>query len=365
LEVKTLKIAIVTTWNIACGIYIHSWLLMKGFQELNHKVKIFAPTRDVCSSWYRLDTRDEEFVVRNWEMCRYGDKILDPSNKYMDFEPFREFDPDLIIVEKPSITPLNKLLSLLRELSDAYRLAIIHEGRKIKNKLFYQQPFDNIVVFDKRYLKIFENVNYLRKPRISIIGYPYHPIKIKNGKTIRNLLGLDNNHYSIILLYGMRTASITEIIDTLQLINKSQPIKVLIVSRDPTTKKIYKMLQREPSIFLLKEEAPPIDRLYDYLNASDVILLHRPKSKSKYIAVSSSVHLIAGSLKPIVVPDTIYFEPYKKIVLKYRNLNEFVKNILIALQENKKIEELKENIRCKVVENTPSRVTKQILELIE
>lgn len=84
----------------------------------------------------------------------------------------------------------------------------------------------------------------------------------------------------------------------------------------------------------LKIKALPLDELYDYLYASDVLLIHRESSQKYPAVVSSSVCQLLGSGCPILFHQSNYVELQGNEIIKYRDFGD-MKTKLIELFQGK------------------------------
>ena len=84
----------------------------------------------------------------------------------------------------------------------------------------------------------------------------------------------------------------------------------------------------------LKVKALPLDELYDYLYASDVLLIHRESSQKYPAVVSSSVCQLLGSGCPILFHQSNYVELQGNEIIKYRDFED-MKTKLVELFQGK------------------------------
>ena len=360
-----MKIGIMTTWNECCGIFAHAQLVCQEWRKMGHEVVVFASRGERGSRRIPLDAEDEPFVYRNWELYRYGDRIVDDNelNLYFDPTPIVEEDYDIFIIEKPSSTPIGKLLKILPEIRNKGPIvAVIHEGRRIVNKNFYKADFDVYTLFDKRFRKIFEDL--LPEDRTFIVPFPCHPIFEGNMTEAREKLGLPlDEDLKIILAFGIRLKYLCEILPVFKRLSKKYKLMLLMLSKHPESVNAVKEIVKHYDFTAFRYEAPPIERLYTYLHASNAVLLHRDPAKD-YIPVSSTVHLCLGALRPILCPDNNFFETFKDEVIKYSNMKEFEEKLRDVL-ENVGIEKTLKAAKKYLEENSAEKVAQKLLELAD
>jgi len=360
-----MKIGIMTTWNDCCGIFAHAQLVCKEWTKMGHEVVVFASIGERGRGRIPLDVEDEPFVYRNWELYRYGERILDDNklDLYFDPTPILDEDFDVLVIEKPSSTPIGKLLKILPEIKNKGPvIAVIHEGRRIVNKNFYKAEFDVYTLFDERFERLFKNL--LPEDRTFIVPFPCHPIVEGNMMEAREKLGLPmDEDLKIILTFGIRLKYLREILPIFERLSKKYNIMLLMLSKHPESVIAGKEINKHYDFTVFRQEAPPIERLYTYLHASNAVLLHRDPAKD-YIPVSSTVHLCLGALRPILCPDNNFFEPFKDEVIKYSNMKEFEEKLRDVL-ENVGIKKTLKAAKKYLEENSAEKVAQKLLELAD
>ncbi len=358
-----MKIAIMSTWNEVCGIFTHALLISKEWQKMGHEIVVFAPVDERVKGRNPIDKEDESFVYRNWEMYRYGDRIVDDNvlDLYFDPKPILNEDFDLFVIEKPTSAPLGKLAKIIGEIKRKGPIvAIIHEGRPIKNKNFYKIKFDIYTLFDNRFLKLFKDT--FPRERTFIIPFPTHPVFTGDKREARRSLGLPDDDIRIILTFGMRLHDLWEIMPAIDEISKEFDILLLMLSKHSKSVNSAIDIVRKYKFAQFRNEAPAIERLYKYLHASDALNLHR-KSKRDHIAVSSTVHLCLGALTPITCPDNDYFETYEDEIIKYSNVNELKSKLRMILMDVG-LNKLRESMKKFIEKNSAEKVARKILSLV-
>ncbi len=358
-----MKIAIMSPWNDCCGVSVHAELIGREWIKQGHEIVVFAATDERVKGRIPVDTKDEEYVYRNWEKYRYGEKVRDESelDLYFDAEPILKEDYDLFVIEKPCLTPLAKLLKIFPQIKEkAKTIAIIHEGRIPENVNFYKFDWDLYTLFDQRFKKLFEN--HLPKEKTHIISYPCHEITEGNMTEKRSELGLPLDK-KIILAFGMRLKHLREVFPIFEELKKSYDISPLMFTSHQENIEIAKKLVDGYEFAIFRQESPPMERLYKYLHASDAILIHRPPA-SDYSPTSSTVHLCLGGMHPLICPENNVFEIFDRAVIKYSNLAE-LKGRLLDIVEARGIDSIIEAARKYVMENSAGNVAKKLVKLVD
>lgn len=332
---------------------------------MGHEVTVFAPIGERGRGGIPLDVVDESFVHRNWEFYRYGDRIVDDNelDLYFDPSPILHENFDIFVIEKPSSTPIGKLLKILPEIKNKGPvIAVMHEGRRIINKNFYKADFDIYTLFDERFEKLFKNL--LPEDKTFIVPFPCHPIIEGNMMEAREKLELPSDEdLKIILAFGIRLKYLREILPIFKKLSKKYNIMLLLLSKHPESVSTGKEITKHYDFTVFKYEAPPIERLYTYLHASNVVLLHRGPTKD-YIPVSSTVNLCLGALRPILCPDNNFFETFKDEVIKYSGIKELEEKLGNVL-ENVGIDGTLKAARKYLEDNSAGKVAQKLLEFTD
>jgi hypothetical protein len=114
---------------------------------------------------------------------------------------------------------------------------------------------------------------------------------------------------------------------------------------------------------VIRRESPSIDRLYDYLHASDVLIIHR--SPSNGVVVSSMAYQCLGSGCPILASNTNFFVTMKDFVVTYSDFQEFklsLRDLLIGRDRYRASQSALESfLRL----NSAEAVARQYIDLFE
>ncbi len=171
-----------------------------------------------------------------------------------------------------------------------------------------------------------------------------------------------------LILFSFGRQPLVEYDDYLWLANelgkKHKLIYLVVRSDNPSDSEVVgKTLTGGSSFCVVRFERPLIDRVYDYLHASDIHLL--PKGLSTNIVVSSTVFQCLGSGTPIVIPDTRYVEGLDKEVVKYRpNNRDHLKMQILKLIKEKHFRKATVNTAERYVrENSAQKIAEKFMNL--
>ena len=359
-----MRIAIMSPWNDCCGVSVHAELIGKEWMNQGHEIVVFAPTDERVGGRIPVETEDERFVYRNWEMYRHGAKVEDESglDLYFDPSPIVNEDYDLFVIEKPCLTPLGKLLKIFDVVKrKATTIAVMHEGRVPKNVNFYKFDWDIITLFDKRYKKLL--ADGISADKTCIVSYPCHPIVEGNMQEARSKLGLPQEEDTkIILAYGIRIKNLCEVLQIFKKLRKTYDVVLLVLASHEESVRAATDIAREYKFTMLRKEAPPMSRLYTYFHASNAILVH--KGPADYLPTSSTVHLCLGSMRPILCPDNNFVEVFDGEIIKYSNLDD-LREKLIDVFEWRNVQSVLNNARKYVIKNSASNIANTLMRLAQ
>jgi len=359
-----MRIAIMSPWNDCCGVSVHAELIGREWMSQGHEIIVFAPTQERVGGRIPIETEDERFVYRNWEMYRYGTKVEDENSLdlYFDPSPVVNEDYDLFVIEKPCLTPLGKLLKIFDVVKrKATTIAVMHEGRVPKNVNFYKFDWDVITLFDERYKQLLAHA--LPADKTHIVPYPCHPIVEGKMLEARSKLGLPQEEDTkIILAYGIRLKNLREVLPIFKKLRKTYDVILLMLSSHEESIGAAKEMAHEYKFTIFRKEAPPISRLYTYFHASNAILIH--KNAADYLPTSSTVHLCLGSMRPILCPDNNFVEVFDGEVMKYLNLDELREN-LIDVFEGRNLQSILSGARRYVIRNSASNIANTLMRLAQ
>jgi hypothetical protein len=356
------KIALMSSWNAACGISIHAELIGREFIKEGHKLRVFAPLSYEDDHTYLWFHEDEEFVNRTFSFLRYGNKYKDEkllSSLYLDPSFVEKEDFNFFIVEKPSSIPLNKLLPLFKKIKKkAKTIAILHEGILPKNPYFFKFDWDKIVVFDERYERLFSKV--FPPESIHIVPFPcYIPTKQLSKKKAREALNLDEDE-KILFSYG-RFYFLREVLEKIEKIREDYKIKYLCMVRSIEKYKELSILEKKFPFFEVRLSRYPIfsDEFHHFIFSSDAIIFYR--KSALHNPVSSSAHICLGFERPLICPDNEFFYTFKNNeVIKYKSVDEINEKIINAIENKDKVlEKAKEFIE----RNSAKKIARKILNL--
>ena len=359
---SSLRIAIMSPWNDACGIAVHAWLVGTAWLRAGHEIVVFASVNERPYGRKPLDVPDEEFVYRCWELYRYGDRIENISslNLYFNPEPFLKEDFDVIFIEKPCSTPLDKLIEILPHLRRKGPIvAVMHEGIVPKTKDFYNITWELATIFDERFYRLYGH--FIKAKEVEIVPYPYHTIKKGSKKAARSDLKLPIDK-DIILTLGIRAKYLWELMPYLDKIARERDLILLILSKHKESINHAMQLKNRYNFVCVRREAPSYERLYKYLHASDVLLVHRP-SQVNYIPVSSTVHLCLGAMRPILCADSTFFAPYNRFIVKYHGPEDFLNKLNLLLDDRVFVKNVLKSAERVIAKNSADRVAQILLKL--
>ncbi len=343
-----MKIAMMSAWNTDSGVSIHAELIGREWVKMGHQLQIFTFfTSDFHGT--TIVGKDEDYVVRCFTTS--GSK-----NPYLDPRPILSSDYDVFVVQDLGMLPMDELAKIFHHIrKKAITITIIHDNKPSANPSFYQFEWDSIVCFDERYEAFLKM--YHPKDKIQIIPFPCHPLKKGNKEEARLKLGLPFNK-KILLIFGQRIKEHLNLIPIIRQMSSELSFLLLVVSQQ----KDVDELERVDGIEIeIRRESPSIDTLYDYLHASDCLIIHRDPCDG--VVVSSSAFQCLGSGCPIIANESPFFETLKDVVLTYNNFQEFKESLIDVLNKGTKYQASQRALKDFMRRNSSDIVAKNYIDL--
>jgi len=265
-------------------------------------------------------------------------------------------------VEWVPLEPLKKIFSEIKK--KAKTVYVVHERRLPANPLFYEFDWDAIVCFDQRYRE--QWLKRFNENKIHIISYPTGHLQKGDKERARIELDLPLDKRIVLSLDWAPELHIFPIIPTLQKLNESFPFLYLVLA-DPKYIKADIQPLKTHKFIELRHELATIDRIYTYLHASDVCLIHKQKKEVRKgeAVVSSSILMCMGALTPIVTSDTEFVWFFDKEVMKYSSKDELHK---LLTQVFKGDEIVKETLRAAekyAIKHSPKQIVGEFMKLFD
>jgi hypothetical protein len=305
-----MKIGMMSRWNAACGVSVHAELIGRAWAEMGDEVTIFVPIEQSSTI---ATNKDEPYVIRCYSLAFWYSK----SKPYFDPKPFLESNYKLFVAQNLEILPMKPLLEIYPKIKEKARtLMVVHEGKLPQDPDFYKFDWDRIICFDERY-KEFLTKAY-PEDKIKIIPYPCHPVKLGDKLKSREKLGLPLDK-KIILNYGIGVYRHLHLLPKIERLSKKYPLIFLVVTDHPDWFDLWDAVRKRYKFVKLIRASLSNEELYDYLHASDALLIH--KDSADAVVVSSTAYLCLGSGCPILAHATNFVETLDGEIMKYGDLN--------------------------------------------
>jgi hypothetical protein len=346
-----MNIAILSRWNSACGVSLHSELIGREFLKKRHKLTVFAPKN------IRPVDKDEDYVIR----CCSDEG--DHTETFFHPEPFLENDYEILVVQRVEWIPLEPLKKIFSEIKKRAKIIyIVHERKLPSNPLFYDYTWDAVVCFDERYKK-----QWLKRFKdIYTIPYPVGYLNKGDKITTRKELGLPLDK-KIIFSYGWAPElHIFPILPSLQNLYEEFPFLFLVLA-DPKYLKADIQKFKEYHFVELRYELASLERIYKYLHASDVYLIHKEKNEVRKgeAVVPSSVLMCLGALTPVLTSDTEFVWFLDREVIKYLNEDEFMNLIIKIFNGDKIVDETIKAAKIYTMRYSPNVIANEFIKLFK
>lgn len=342
-----MKILMMSAWNQTSGVCIHAELVGEEWVKAGHELKVFSFLEDDFHGACLIGV-DQEYVIR----C-FG---TPGRTNYLDPIPFLKEDYDFFVVQNLELMPMAELLKIWPQIkAKAKTILVIHEGYLPPYPEFYQFDFDAIVCFDERYQRELEKK--FPPDKIDIVPYPCHPLEPGDKREARERLGLPQDK-KILFSYGLVIHQHFSMLLPLEDLSQRYPLVYLALTAEGRSEILDKAQDRY-SFIQIREGGATVEELYDYLHASDVLLLYK---QSFNIVVPSTVYLCLGSGCPIVILGGRYTEELGEEVLKYRDFDE-LKEVLAGVFEGRKPDQ--KAVEKFIAEKSAGKVAQRFIELFE
>jgi len=311
-----MKIAMMSRWNVTCGISAHAELVGREWVK-RHDLTVFAPTLESATDWHHnpIEKVDDEFVIRGYEQPETIGK-----NGWITERLYKE-DYDVLVIQGLELLPIPALIEMFPRI-EAKKVLVWHLGKLPVCESLYKLNFDAVVCFDSR----FENMLTDKYPedKIHIIPFPCRMVVKGDKKRAREELDIPDGKT---ILFSFGKEPLYAYSDYLWLVNELKgkyDLKYLIL-------RSYGDIPATSESLEVQRGRLKYEEIYRYLHASDVFLW--PKMETDYIVVSSTLCQCLGALTPIVAPDVRYVELMGKEVVKYRDRKELKDKVIRLIEE--------------------------------
>jgi glycosyltransferase involved in cell wall biosynthesis len=323
-----MKIGLMGGWNTDSGASFHAELLGRAWVNAGHKLTVFT-FYDYAFHGTHIVGKDEDYVKRCFTVSGYTPNKLNPI-------PFLAADYDIFVVEDLGMLPKDLLGKIFHRIKKkAKTVNIIHDGKLSDDPAFYQFSWDGLVCFDDRYKNFL--INAYDKEPIYTIPYPCHPLKKGNKKESRKKLGLPQEK-KILFAFGPAANTTFELIPAIAPLSKEYPLLFLVVTKDQRgLEKFHEVKEKRVLDIELREDAPDIEELYQYLHASDALLFNKPSAP--HVVVSSTIFQCLGSGCPIIAKESNFVQTLQNELLKFSNEKELQKKVRTVFDQNQEYKE--------------------------
>ena len=221
-----MKIAMMSPWNVACGVAVHAEPVGREWVKTGHELKVLAPIEKETQP---VTAKDETYVTRYYTMDREFIKgILKPLS--LDPKPFLESDYEFFVAQNLELMPMAELLKIWPQVkAKAKTILVIHEGYLPPYPEFYQFNFDAIVCFDERYRK--KLIRKFPPDKIHIIPYPCYPLELGDKREARERLSLPQDK-KIVFSYGIVIQQHFPTLLPLEELSREYPLVYLILAAE-------------------------------------------------------------------------------------------------------------------------------------
>ncbi len=344
-----MNIGMMSAWNSDSGVSVHAELIGREWVRMGHRLHVFSFS---ASDFHgtAIVGEDEDYVVRCFTTSNC-------ANRYLDPRPILVADYEVFVVQDLGMLPKDELAKIFHHIRrKASTITVIHDSGPSPDASFYQFDWDRIVCFDHRYEAFLRR--YHPVDRICTIPFPCHPLRRGNRHEARAKLGLPQQK-KIVLIFGQRVKEHLPLLPVIKEVSSRIPLLLLVVSqKDLDEQREIQGIELEA-----RKESPSIESLYDYLHASDVLILHRNPCDG--VVVSSAAFQCLGSGCPILARGSTFFETLGDVVITYFDLLEFKESLLDVLHGGERYRAFQRALERFIMRNSAEAVAGQYIELFQ
>ncbi|MBN1899382.1 MAG: hypothetical protein JW827_11440 [Spirochaetes bacterium] len=348
-----MKISIMGGWNTDSGASLHCESIGREFIQMGHKLMVFS-FYTYAFHGTQITGEDEEYVTRCYTHFNYNPLKLDPI-------PFITNDYEYFIAEDVGMVPkelLNKIFNTHIK-KKAKTVSVYHDNHLSEDPAFYQFDWDAIVCFDQRFKDILVKAYPAKK--IHIIPYPCSSWIPGDKKEAREKLYLPQDK-KIIFTFGLNTHRVLKILKDTDVLHKDYPSMILALTKDRLTiKSLNELKKKMKTPMEIREEAPSIDRVFQYLHASDLMIYYR--DPLPHVVVGSTVLQCLGAGCAILGNKTRFTESFGQEIFKYDNPEEMVQAIREVFNESEQYKKVIKMAKKYSVANSSREVAKKFIAL--
>ena len=305
----------------------------------------------------KTGAEDEDYVKR----CASDEG--DKKEGFLDTKPILQEKFDIIVVQRMEWFPLEPLVEIFPEISkNTKTVYVVHERRLPEDALFYKLKWDKIVVFDERYKKHW--TKRFAEESMEIIPYPTGYLRKPDKEESRRKLNLPLEE-KIIFSYGWAPdLHIYPVLPWLEELYRNYSFKFLLLAHPEHSLVGLEPLQKYPFVEL-RYEFPPLDRIYEYLFASDLYLMHKEKKEIREgeAVVPSAILMCLGALTPVITSDTEFVWFLDKEVMKYSARDEFKELITKTFEGNEIVQRTLNAAGEYTIRHSPQKVAQEFINL--
>ncbi|MFC1504009.1 hypothetical protein ACFL6D_01185 [Spirochaetota bacterium] len=347
-----MKIAIMGAWNTSSGAAFHSEMIGRTFVEMGHEVKVFT---FLPHSFHGFDIvgKNEEYVTPCFTTFKAEPVEFDPK-------PFLIADYDYFIVEDLGMLPKNELGKIFHHIqSKAKTITVIHDGKLTDDPDFYQFDWDALIAFDDRYEKFL--VTGYDPKRIHQIPYPACPMKTGDKAAARKKLDLPSDK-KIVYTFGGAAWLAAKLIPSIASLKGDYPVMLLATSKDRRSLELLNAFKDSGIMDIeIREIAPDIDELYEYLYAVDALVVNKPDIG--HIVLSSTIYQCLGSGCSIIALKSGFTEMFSDSIVSYKDNKEFIAGLKSIFDDEGTAKKLRTGAEKFIKDNSAEVVTKEFIKL--
>lgn len=291
---KALTVGLITTWNAKCGVSEYSRDLAASLRAAGCEVIVLAsyPVRQV--SWATDDPQVYRFFHTGWEKERGVDTDL-------ALNAIRRHRVEVLHLQYQSFIYAPPFLEQLPRLAEAAPLVVTFHDPCIPRE-FPMACIRQSIVHNHVLAEV------VRSVPVQIIPPGCHLRPDRPSPAVRAGLGLAGD--PVVTSFGLGRAAHELVLEAVSgLLDRYPHLTYAIAAPSERMPPVYAAARRlglESHLAYMGDFLPP-DRLFDLLDAGDVVVLYYPEFGSRGVS-SAAARLAVAAHRPVVLTDVLLFE---------------------------------------------------------
>ena len=200
----------------------------------------------------------------------------------------------------------------------------------------------------------------MSSPRCRLPYFVPRSLTLGDKTRARNELGFRQDE-KIVFSFGFRPKDIASVLPSLNDLAKDYSLRYVVIANPDSDVNELGEAKKSYGFIDLQVRPLPLDELFTYLYASDVLLIHRESSQKYKAVVSSSVCQVLGAGCPILFHESNYVELHGDEIVKYRNFEQMKRKLIYLFNNGFDISPVETFLR----DHNADRIAERFLQLFD